>query len=83
MVLQISAYHAVALSPFPKIGRGTQSPLVTISFLTSGSTDEPHPSPAGPDVTFCGLVTYELSCKLSPTNTPYKTVGDGEGLGGE
>lgn len=33
-------------------------------------------------MTFCGLVTYELSCTLSPTNTPYKTVGDGEGVGG-
>ena len=51
----------MALSPFPQTGRGTQSRLVTVSFLTSGSADEPHPSPAGPDVTFWGLPPHAKS----------------------
>lgn len=28
---------------------------------------------------FCGLITYELTCKLSFTSTPHKTVEEGEG----
>lgn len=52
-------------------------PLVLVS-SSSGSTGDLHSSLASPEVSFCGLMTYEQNCKLSSTQTPHKTV-KGEG----
>lgn len=71
LLLPVIQRHSLLL---PKEEERLRIPLVLISFSSSGSTGDPHSSPESPEVSFCGLVTYEQNCKLSSTHTPYKTV---------